>query len=267
VSRTNDPTERFSGRVEGYVRYRPGYPAPVIDWILRRSDPPPGASIADLGSGTGILSRALLERGFDVTGVEPNRAMRLAAEAALAGFARFRSVAGRAESTGLPPGSADLAVAGQAFHWFERKATRRELERILRPPRWLALVWNDRRKSGDPFLEAYEELLREFATDYRQVDRSRLQTEDLARFFYPGRLEEAAFPNRQRFDLQGLKGRLLSSSYAPAAGHPDHPPMLAELERIFGRFKDQEGRVTFLYDTRVYLGRLDASTIEAPEIS
>ena len=59
----------------------------------------------------------------------------------------------------------------------------------------------------------------------------------------------------QVFDFEGLKGRLLSVSYAPEPGHPNHEPMIAELKRIFDRYQS-DGRVRFEYETRVYSGQL-----------
>src|SRR5258706_16141283 len=129
----SDATARFSDRVADYVKYRPGYPAAAIDAVASRLSP--GASIVDIGSGTGISARPFLERGFAVAGVEPNGEMRAAAQASLASFEKFRSVPGTAERTGLPDASVDAAIAAQAFHWFRPPETRAEALRVVRPPR------------------------------------------------------------------------------------------------------------------------------------
>jgi SAM-dependent methyltransferase len=115
--------------------------------------------VADIGSGTGILSELFLGNGNRVFGVEPNAEMRRAAERLLGGDARFTSVAGSAEATTLAEGSVDLVAAGQAFHWFDPEAARAEFLRVLKPGGWVALAWNARRRSGTPFLEDYERLL------------------------------------------------------------------------------------------------------------
>jgi SAM-dependent methyltransferase len=173
-----------------------------------------------VGSGTGILTEMLLANGNRVVAVEPNRAMARAAEERLGGDPRFRSVDGRAEATGLGPGEVDLIVAAQAFHWFDPARSRDEFLRILKPPGGVALVWNNRRVDTTPFLRDYEAFLRTWGTDYNEVSARYQQQAALQTFFGPGGYRASRFDYRQVFDLAGLRGRLLSSSYTPAAGDP-----------------------------------------------
>ena len=252
-----DPTQRFSNRVENYARFRPSYPRAVLDLLERECGLTGDSVIADVGSGTGILSEMFLRNGNRVLGVEPNGEMREAGERLLSGHVRFTSVAGTAEATGLDEGSVDLVVAGQALHWFDLDRARAEFGRILRPGGWAVVIWNSRRKSATPFLAAYERLLRKHGTDYEQVEHGRSPTEMAREFFGPYRHESRTFDNAQRLDLDGLRGRLLSSSYVPGEGEPGSDEMLREAERLF-REHCTGGRVTIEYDTRVYYGRLDA---------
>lgn len=252
----SDPTQRFSDRVADYVRFRPSYPAGVIDTLRAAGLVGPGKTVADLGSGTGIFTALLLPHAAKVFAVEPNAPMRAAAEAALDPDPRFVSVAGAAEATTLPEGSVDLVTAAQAFHWFDVPRTRREMRRILRPGGAVALVWNERLTDTTPFLADYEALLHRRATDYAKVNHANLDAQKLAPFFGTGGHALEAFDYRQDFDLAGLTGRLLSSSYAPAAGQPGHGEMLRELREIFARH-EQDGRVAFLYRTKLYWGLLD----------
>ena len=250
-----DPTRRFSDRVENYVRYRPDYPRPVLDTLEAECGLNASSVVADIGSGTGILSEQLLSRGAEVFAVEPNREMRSAAEERLRGRARFHSIEGTAERTTLAAGGFDLATAAQAFHWFEPAAARAEFRRILKPEGFAVLIWNDRCTDTTPFLVAYEDLLRDFSTDYLQVDHRRIDAAALDAFFGPSGFSGRSFEHKQEFDYPGLEGRLLSSSYAPGPGHPRHQPMLAELQRIY-QAHQREGRVIFEYRTRVYFGRM-----------
>lgn len=254
-----DPTQRFSDRVEDYVKYRPSYPPEVIELLRDRCRLAPPAAIADIGSGTGILARLLLDHGYRVYGVEPNGPMREAAERLLAGFTDFVSVDGRAEATGLPEQCVDGVTAAQAFHWFDRVRARIEFERILQPGGWVILVWNDRRTGASAFQQAYEELLREYAKDYRMVRASNVSREHLAEFFHPGSFDSITFESRQCFDLGGLSGRLLSASYAPKKDQPRHAEMMAELAKIF-EAHHADGLITFDYDTHVHYGRFVALT-------
>ena len=250
-----DAPERFTGRAGYYVRGRPGYPEALFDRLLERTGLAAGAVVADLGAGTGIASEPLLRRGLRVAAVEPNAAMRAAAVERLGAAAGFRATAGTAEATGLGPASVDLALAAQAFHWFDPDRARRELRRITRPPHRAALIWNARRATGAPFLEQYETLLVRFGTDYAQVGHRGIGTERIAAFF-GGRFEHHRFDNAQLLDREGLQARLLSSSYVPARGAPGHDEMLAELERIFLRHQ-RDGRVRIDYDVDLFLGTLD----------
>jgi SAM-dependent methyltransferase len=248
-------TERFSSRVENYVRYRPSYPAAVLELLSVRCGLAATSTVADVGSGTGILTELLLETGAEVFAVEPNLEMRAAAERLLSDYGRFRSVAGTAEATTLPQASVDLITASQAFHWFDVQKSRHELGRILRPRGWVALIWNERPLEPVPLLDDYEALLRRHAPEYDRVRELRAD-EAKMRDFFGRRPESAVFPNRQTFDYAGLEGRLMSSSYAPEPGHTQHEPMIAGLRNLFDRH-NRAGKVLFPYRTLVYFGRLD----------
>ena len=251
---TSKPTERFSNRVEDYLRYRPGYPPVILDVLREECGLMPQSVVADVGSGTGLLAQLFLANGNVVYGVEPNAAMREAAERALAGQAKFRSVAGSAEATTLPDASVDFVVAGQAVHWFEMNAARAEFRRIRKPHRWVAIIWNERRKDT-PFLREYENLLRTYGTDYGQVAESYPRHERMGEFFGRGGFDHKSFQTVQEFDFEGLRGRLMSASYAPAKGHPNHEPMLAALKQLFDAHEN-EGRVRVEYISRMYYGHL-----------
>jgi SAM-dependent methyltransferase len=248
-----DVTERFSSRVADYVKWRPGYPEGVVRDLAASARLAKGAVVADVGSGTGLLARDFLKAGFRVVGVEPNDEMRAAGEKLLAG-ASFLSVAGRAEETGLKDESVDLVVAGQAFHWFDQGKAREEFRRILRGEKRAAMVWNERMLAASAFLRRYEAMMKRWATDYDRVDH-RLVTEEVMRgFFAAGTMVVRRYPNEQVFDLEGVKGRVMSSSYAPASGEK-HAGMMRELEGIFAEHQEA-GRVRFLYETVVYEGRV-----------
>jgi SAM-dependent methyltransferase len=249
-----DSTRRFSSRVEDYIRYRPSYPEGIIPLLERECGLRPGASIADIGSGTGFFATLFLRFGCEVIGIEPNADMRIAGERLLAAEPRFHSIDGRAEATGLPAASVDFVTAGQAFHWFDLPAARAEFHRILKPRGWVVLAWNERLVEGR-FLEEYEALLNRYAPDYSQIDHRRMDAGVMDDFFGAGQWRLSSFPNEQLFDLAGLLGRLHSSSYAPAAGSEAYSKINDDIERLFTEC-EQDGRVAFRYETKVYRGQL-----------
>ena len=245
-----DSTQRFSNRVENYIKYRPGYPVEVVKTLESECGLNHDSIIADIGSGTGILSEMFLRHGNIVYGVEPNREMREAGERLLINYPNFHSIAGTAEDTTLPYAGVDFMTAGQAFHWFDRKKAKVEFNRILKPQGWVVLIWNERLTSTTPFLAAYEQLLKTYATDYEQVDHRRMDTKVLSEFFY---FKIKQFKNIQVFDYEGVKGRTLSSSYVPEPSHLNYEPMIEELKKIFEAYQDK-GTVNFEYQTLIYYG-------------
>lgn len=255
VSDMSDPTQRFSDRVENYVRHRPSYPPALLQILQAKAGLTRASVIADIGSGTGIFTALLLPFASQVFAIEPNAAMRSAAEQALGASPGFRSIAGTAEVTTLPHAAVDLITVAQAFHWFNIPACHDEFARILRPGGRVALIWNERLTDTTPFLVAYEQLLRTGATDYDQVNHTRIDPAAIAGFFAPATCEAITLPNTQSFDLPGLIGRALSSSYVPNVGRPGHQAFMGELTRIFQQHAVGD-RVTFHYLTRLYLGSL-----------
>lgn len=250
----SDPTSRFSSRVENYVKYRPTYPLEVIELLKTDCGLSQESVIADVGSGTGILSEVFLKNGNKVFCVEPNAPMRTSAEALLRQYPGFVSVDASAESTSLNPNSVDFVTAAQAFHWFEQSKARTEFVRVLQPGGWAVLLWNERRLDSTSFLRAFEELLGQFGTDYKQVRHENAQKE-IGGFFAPQAFTEKSFENVQYFDFAGLRGRVLSASYTPEPGDPRFEPMLNTLSKIFEANK-KDGKVAFEYDTKVYYGHL-----------
>lgn len=249
-----DPTKRFSNRVENYLKYRPGYPHEIIDLLKSECGLTAASVIADLGSGTGLLSELFLKEGNTVSCVEPNAGMRAAGENILMKYPNFISINATAENTTLPDHWIDFVIAGQAFHWFDREQARKEFLRILKPNGWVVLVWNGFRVEKSPLIAGYQQIVLRYGTDYQEVRRE-VTGLGLESFFAPGSFKCARFDYQQVFDFEGLKGRLLSASYAPEPDHPSFCPMIEELRRLF-ETTQQEGNVIFDYDTEVYYGKL-----------
>jgi SAM-dependent methyltransferase len=253
-----DPTTYFSGRVEYYLRYRPSYPPAIIDLLCRDCGLTADWVVADIGSGPGNLARLFVGRCARVYGVEPNQEMLEAGERLLGAVPGFFSVAGTAEATSLPVASVDLVIAGQAFHWFDRARAGAEFKRILRPPRWAALVWIERGTHTSPFLTALDQVLTRYIPNQAETWRRRRDATDhatLSAFFAPTGYRLATFDSQQVVDFDWLWGRILSSSFAPFPGEPGHAELLRQLHETFDAH-ERGGTVAFEDVTTVYYGCL-----------
>ncbi len=246
----NDTVKRFSNRVANYVKYRPGYPPGVLDLFKTGMGLTTNSVVADIGSGTGLSAKLFLENGNSVYGVEPNADMRQAAEEYLKDFPGFISHDGTAENTNLDDASLDFVTAAQAFHWFDPIKTRNEFRRILRTGGYVVLMWNERQLEATEFLREYEKLLLEYANDYEKVRHENIDQVKLGAFFEDG-YHTARFENFQVFDFDGLRGRLLSSSYMPAEDEASFPALEKELHGIFAKHSEND-RIKVFYDTNIY---------------
>jgi ubiquinone/menaquinone biosynthesis C-methylase UbiE len=249
-----NPTQRFTGRVESYRRFRPTYPAEVVDLLRQECSLNPGSHIADIAAGTGLLTEIFLAAGFSVTAVEPNAEMREACAALLPQYPRLSIVAATAEATNLPDRSIDLITVAQAMHWFHLDPARAEFTRILRPGGGCAVIYNNRRLSGDPFHDAYERFLLDFGIDYGAVKQQHVGRKRLAQFFSPSPMTCTSIPNPQALTLEALEGRILSSSYSPQPGHPRFEEMRAAIARLFAETQSN-GVVTMHHDCLVCWGQ------------
>lgn len=250
-----DAKQRFSDRVEHYIKYRPGYPDSIISTLQLEIGLMDDDVVADIGSGTGISARLFLENGNTVYGVEPNEPMRKAAEAMLRSYEHFISVHGSSEATGLKDHSVDLIVCAQAFHWFDREKTKQEFLRIADSGAHLALIWNDR-KASEPFQQDYEKIIQQYSIDYNEVTHRNISEEMIRDFFAPHKYHKFVLDYAQHFDLEGLIGRVVSSSYMPNEGHPDYPSLKNAIADLYHTY-EQNGIVTFAYDTSLFVGRMN----------
>ena len=248
-----DPTKRFSNRAKLYANYRPGYPKELISFLRDELNLRPLHIIADVGSGTGLLSKLFLDNGNVVYAVEPNREMRQAAESIFDKNPNFHSVDGTAEHTTLAEHRIDFVTVAQAFHWFDKELTHQEFKRMLKPNGNVILVYNDRKKT-DGFMQEYERLLLKYAPNYKEQTHQDVSEKEINDFYGNEKLGKKYFDNYQSLDLEGFKGRLMSSSFVPLELNLQ-PSFSKELKEIFERCRVQ-GKVKFEYITRIWYGKI-----------
>lgn len=232
------------------MKYRPSYPAEVLNVFRDEMGLNSDSAIADVGSGTGISSKLFLDNGNVVYGVEPNAKMREAAAEFLAAYPNFYSIDGTSTATNLFNASVNIIIAAQAFHWFEPEPTRAEFKRILKPRGWVALMWNERQLDTTPFLVEYEKLLLKYANDYTKVRHDNINESTLNAFFQ-GDFHPATFANKQVLDFDGIKGRVSSSSYMPSESDGNYSAMVEELQTLFDKHAESD-RIQVFYDTNVF---------------
>jgi len=249
-----DEKSIFGPRVAYYVQARPDYPPAVLACLCDEYGLQETAVIADIGSGTGKLARLFLEHGHRVFGVEPDAEMRAASELYLQEFLRFTAVAGSAEATTLPDGSADVIAAGQAAHWFNLEGAQREFRRIGRAGGLVALVWNQRDRD-DALIQGFDELVRTYRRPAEELRRANAAPADISILVGP-QAQRHTFPHAQDLDFADLTARMLSISFMPLPGEPNHEALLAELRKLFAAH-EVNGCVHLPYKTELYVGRLD----------
>ncbi|MGH7660174.1 MAG: class I SAM-dependent methyltransferase [Vulcanimicrobiaceae bacterium] len=235
-------TERFTGFASRYDKGRPGYPPEVVDRILDGLDVDAAAlKVADLGAGTGMSARLFTERGARVFAIEPNAAMR-AKGAALPGIAWLD---GTAEHTGLEPHSIDVAIAFQAFHWFDPGATFAEIERVLRPGGRAAVAFYER-DERDAFTKAYGDVIRRFATDDTEQKRMRA-LEAFESWQGWSTVDKSVVAGEQILDAAGFDDRIASTSYLPHSG-PQAKEVRVAMDAVFKEHA-RNGRVRLVLQT------------------
>lgn len=243
----------FSTKVAAYVASRPDYPPGLFDALRTLGALDADTVVADIGAGTGLLTRSLLDHAAQVIAVEPSDAMRAACDSALGSRAGYRSVQGKAEHTTLADASIDLVTAAQAFHWFDVDAAREEILRVLRPSGRVALIWNDRVRT-DPLHVAMDEVFAAYGGARRGAMLAHEDRSDVPRFFAGADVRGIDLPHEHRLDREGLRALAFSRSYMPPPETDAGVQAMRDIDAIFARF-ESGGELRVRYRTVAFVGR------------
>ena len=153
---------------------RPDYAVGAIDELLKVAGIEPSISVADIGAGTGKLTKLLLERGLSVHAVEPNDAMRALGIANTEGGS-VRWSEGTGEDNGLQDRDYGLITFGSSFNVMDRQGTLVETARCLVDRGWFACMWNHR-DLDDPLQQKVEQVIHERVKEYSYGSRREDQT-------------------------------------------------------------------------------------------
>lgn len=250
--------EKFAGKAEIYQKYRPDYAAACLDFLVRGLGWTAGKTIADIGAGTGIFTRQLLERGLRVEAVEPNADMLAALRSSCREGKALEIREGTAARTGLPDGSVDGVAAAQAFHWFDADAFRDECRRILRPGGYAALIWNTR-EAGHPLTEEAAALCTAYCPGFTGFSGGEAFREEKISLFFGGIFKKRSFDHPIPMNRQAFIGRYLSASYAPGPADAAYRPFIRALEGLFSAYAQaapgrDEAEILFPNRTCCYVG-------------
>lgn len=218
----------FSQKAEDYAAHRPPYAAAAFVVLRRITGLTSACVVADIGAGTGNVTRHLLDHTQRVFAIEPEAAMRRHVEELLCPHPRSMAVAGTAEATTLPDRSVDLITVGQAIHWFDRQLAPMEFARILRPEGWLALLWNQFPDGTVP---------------------------DLTGFFAGDSCQRFRFPQTLRENWTQFIGGLRSSAFHPNPGDEDYARFEMKQRELFDQ-RAVEGLITIAFTTELAIGHL-----------
>lgn len=243
----------YQHKTSFYSEGRLGYAQQAVRLITERIASP-HAAIADMGSGTGIFSAALLDKGYRVYCVEPNAALQQEAVRHFHSNINFKAVTAPAEATGLPDHSVDGITAASAFHWFHPDSFLLECRRIVKPGGFVFFLYNVR-QTDDSFSREHGKICRRYCPGFTGFHHGADKAKDRCPAFFSNGFEEERFPYDLSYTKEQFLSRCLSSSYSLNQTQPDYPVYHKELERLTEEH-GTDGVIVIRNHTVVWYGRV-----------
>lgn len=245
-------SDRFLGKTDDYIKFRPGYPPEIIEYLNKNHGFTPESICAEIGSGTGKFLELLLQNNNKVYAVEPNDEMRGAAEKSFAAFKNFNSISGNSTNTTLNDHSVDFIFCVQSLHWFASENTADEFKRILKPNSKVVIIWNKKSYEKSAFMQGIHKIFIEDCIDFLSVKLENIADHEILSLLFKDHYDHYSIETKQILNLEGLIGRMMSASYAPPQGHPKHEKFISEIKKLFQQ-EEKKGMVEFLYETVTYV--------------
>ena len=229
----------FSAKAEKYAKYRWDYAAKAINEIVEITNLSANSSIADIGAGTGMLTKHFVGKVQSVYAIEPNVEMRQILESELGDTPSVSVLAGSAEATTLPPESVDVITVAQSIHWFDPEPAKKEMQRILRANGWLVLLRNY--ATGELNNSVSRLMTEEYGANFlAETERPR---EKPAQFYFGhAGIEKRVYPFQIQQTWEEFIGAITSASFMPNENHPLFNKFEREAKKIFSQYSNN-GRV------------------------
>lgn len=250
-----DNTNKFSGKAENYVKARPDYPKVVFNYLKSELVAHENSVFADIGAGTGIFTKKLLDCGCTVFAVEPNSDMRSALKNSIGGSEKLFIVDGTDKYTGLSGGSVDFVSAAQAFHWFDVHAFKKECLRILKPGGYVILVWNTR-KNDSELIKENAEICHKYCPDFTGFSGGKRNSKENIDEFFCKNYQTVKFKNDLIYNKEKFIERMLSASYSLTEKDEKYAEYIKALEEFFEINKNDDGLLFVPNETVLYAGKL-----------
>lgn len=248
--------DKFNNLADIYEKYRPSYPEEYIKYIIKKCNLNEESIVADIGAGTGILTRQLLANNLKVVGVEPNLDM-IRVLKKLETNKNFKAIEGSAEHTNLKENSIDLIVVAQAFHWFDKQNFKEECKRILKTNGKVWILWNQLDETKE-IVKEQKEVDDKYTNRFKQVTdilTSDKKEKQIYGFFKDNTYETKIVDNPLENDKERFIGTNLSRSYALKKGDSNYNNYIKAFEDIFDKYS-KNGKVIVPNKTYGYLGQV-----------
>lgn len=248
---------KFDKVADVYEKYRQEYPKCYIDEILKKSKVNEKSIIADIGAGTGILTKQLLDENKNVIAVEPNDDMREQLILKLKEYSNCEIINATAEDTKIEDNSIELITVGQAFQWFDVEKFKKECTRILKKEGKIALVWNTPNIENE-IVRKMKNIDKKYCSDYdeqKEITKKAKREISINKFFEDGEYESKVIKNDYKFNLEEFIGYNLTKSCSLRKDDEKFEEYKRCFEKLFNEY-NKDGIITVANDMYGYLGKI-----------